>query len=265
MVIYILYPRFTWLHFVRNCLITTATTTSFIVVHTSSVNAFLFFSINTKWIEPNRGKKMSAANLQLLPSTSLSWRLVYDRELIFKFFCILLSSMRHYLNLFRSLHHFLSFGIVCMPAAIVCMHIRHTICINNGKKKTRKRKNEEEFGKFIALVQLIYNFYHHLPFASGKRNLFWYWQKNVVAHSVSSMSLHFSLSVIIIRWLLMIAGSKLVNRVCVCVYSRVATTDIQYTRYFFSPSHPPNLSEALGRETDSEYQRRIPINFWQKW
>lgn len=114
---------------------------------------FLYFIPNEqepKGFKPKREKKqMSAANLQLLPSTSFE----YDRELIFEFFCILLSSMRHYLNLFRSLHHFLSFWDRVYGG---CNSYAHTIWITTGKRVRKKWRRMWQIYRFgSAHLQLL--------------------------------------------------------------------------------------------------------------
>lgn len=118
-------------------------------------------------------------------------------------------------TLSKSLSFTASFLIVWNRVYAGCIPYAHTICINNGKnnrqiKIWRRTWQIYRFGS--AHLQLLY---HDLPFGSWKRNIFWHSQKKVVTHSVSSPWAYISHFRIIIRWLLMITDSKLVNRLCV--------------------------------------------------
>lgn len=107
----------------------------------------VFFSINTvnepgtkrSWAKQEQKKKnASAANIQLLPSISLSWRLEYDRELIFKLSFVFYN--HQCATLFtKSLSFTATFLIVWNRVYASCNPYAHTICINNGKEKKWRR------------------------------------------------------------------------------------------------------------------------------
>lgn len=141
--------------------------------------------------------------------TSLSWRLEYDRELIFKFllYFIIINA-----TLSKSLLFTASFLIVWNRVYAGCNPYAHRICINNGKKTRKKWRKTWQIYRFgSAHLQLLSSFairpMETKPLlALTKKNCRRSFSQ---CHEIS----HFR---IIIRWLVMITDSKISES---CVYS----------------------------------------------